>query len=342
MTAPVLFGLSGLALTPDERSFFHALNPLGFILFARNCREPAQLRALTDSLRDLTGRADTPILIDQEGGRVTRLGPPHWRKPPAAAGFARLAELDVQAGVHAAKLNARLIADDLHRAGINVDCLPVLDLPQPGAHPIIGDRALGQEPAGIARLGRATCVGLIEGGVLPVVKHIPGHGRATADSHEALPRVDTPLAELKRSDFAPFRAVGDMPLAMTAHVVYSAIDPDNAATVSPLVISSIIRDHIGFEGLLMSDDISANMKALPGSYGDRALASLAAGCDVVLHCNGDMAEMREVADALLPMTQDARLRWLAAAALARAGAPSGFDRAAAIAEVDALLARVAA
>ena len=261
MTAPAIFGLSGPALTAAERAFFTEVNPLGFILFTRNCREPAQLRALTDSLRDLTGRADTPILIDQEGGRVTRLGPPHWRKPPAAAGFARLAEVDVQAGVHAIKLNARLIADDLHRLGINVDCMPVLDLPQPDAHPIIGDRALGHEPAGIARLGRATCVGLIEGGVLPVIKHIPGHGRATADSHEALPRVDTPLLELKMSDFAPFRTLGDMPLAMTAHVVYTAIDPNNAATVSPVLIDSIIREHIGFDGLLMSDDISANMKA---------------------------------------------------------------------------------
>lgn len=342
MIAPAIFGLSGPTLTAAERAFFADVNPLGFILFTRNCREPAQLRALTDSLRDLTGRADTPILIDQEGGRVTRLGPPHWRKPPAAAGFARLAEIDVQAGVHAIKLNARLIADDLHRLGINVDCLPVLDLPQPDAHPIIGDRALGHEPAGIARLGRATCVGLIEGGVLPVIKHIPGHGRATADSHEALPRVDTPLLELKMSDFAPFRTLGDMPLAMTAHVVYTAIDPNNAATVSPLLIDSIIREHIGFDGLLMSDDISANMKALPGTYGDRTLAALAAGCDVVLHCNGDMGEMKEVAAALLPMTQAARFRWLSASALARAGAPANFDRDAAVAEVDALLARVAA
>jgi beta-N-acetylhexosaminidase len=297
MTTPraVIFGLQGLTLTEDERQFFADCNPLGFILFARNCANPEQVRVLTDSLRDSVGRFDAPVLIDQEGGRVQRLKPPHWRAAPPASTFGRLAVSDPDAGREATYINARLFAAELHPLGVDVDCLPVLDVPVPGAHDIIGDRAFGPDPTLVSTLGRAACEGLLAGGVLPVIKHIPGHGRAQSDSHLALPVVDVSAEELAASDFVPFRLLNDMRWGMTAHVLYRALDPQTPATLSERVIQGFIRSSIGFDGLLLTDDIS--MKALAGSMADRTKRSLAAGCDVVLHCNGEMGEMREIADA---------------------------------------------
>jgi beta-N-acetylhexosaminidase len=259
------------------------------------------------------GRADAPILIDQEGGRVQRLGPPHWRRYPPGRAYGTLATNDPLVRREVARLGARLMAHDLTSLGINVDCLPVLDLPQKGAHDIIGDRAYGETVEDIATLGRAAAEGLIAGGVLPVIKHIPGHGRALADSHENLPVVDTGLAELAETDFAPFRVLSDMPMAMSAHVVYTALDPRHPATTSRIVMSQIIRGDIGFSGLIMSDDLS--MKALSGSFAQRTRRALAAGCDVVLHCNGDRQEMDAVIEGVRPLRGQALRR--AQSALAR-------------------------
>ena len=303
----VILGCAGEALSAAERDFFAAVDPLGFIVFARNCRAPEQLRDLVSELRASVGRAEAPVLIDQEGGRVQRLRPPHWRDTPAAIRFGALYAVDPQAARDAAHLNARLIAEDLQSVGIDVDCLPVLDLPLEGAHEVISDRAYGSDPALVADLGRAVCEGLLAGGVLPVIKHIPGHGRATVDSHLALPRVATPLAELRTSDFAPFRALNDMPIAMTSHVVYEALDDQAPATTSARVIEETIRRDIGFGGLLLSDDIS--MQALSGDLPERTAAALAAGCDAVLHCNGDAAEMEAVAEAAGPMSAAAMRRF---------------------------------
>ena len=308
---------------------------MGFILFKRNCESPDQVRALVRELRETIGRADAPVLIDQEGGRVARLQPPHWRKYPAAA---TLGALGGERAQEAVRLAARLIADDLTALGITVDCLPVLDVPQPGASPAIGDRAYSSDPAEVARLGKAACEGLLEGGALPVIKHIPGHGRATVDSHDALPRVTAPRAELDTADFAPFRALSDMPWAMTAHIVYGAIDAEAPATHSPLVIREIIRANMGFDGVLVSDDLS--MKALGGSIGVRAARALAAGCDLALHCNGNAEEMMDVAAAIAPLTPEARRR-LDRAELRR-HAPAPLDRRAAEARLDALLGGAAA
>lgn len=314
----VVFGCAGERLTEQEREFFAASNPLGFILFKRNCAEPSQVAHLVAGLREAVGRADAPVLIDQEGGRVQRLGPPHWQAYPAPA---RLAA----AGEAAAAQAARLIADDLGKLGISVDCFPLLDLAIPGADKVIGDRAWGGDPDIVARFGRAACEGLLQGQILPVIKHIPGHGRAAVDSHNALPRVTTPRAELTRTDFAPFRALRDMPWAMTAHVVYEQIDPDLPATLSPRVVTEIIRGEIGFDGVLVSDDLS--MGALAGSLAARTEAALTAGCDIALHCNGKMEEMAEVAKAARPLS-DAALRRLAdGTAMLAARVP--FDRAAA-------------
>lgn len=285
-------GLSGHQLTPGEESFFRDAQPWGFILFRRNVDTPEQVRALTDSLRSLTGRSDLPILIDQEGGRVQRLGPPHWTRYPAAKTFRDLRANDPDMAREWVRLGARLIAHDLAALGINVDCLPVLDVPVPGSHDIIGDRAYGDDPDSIAILGRAAAEGLMAGGVLPVIKHIPGHGRARSDSHEELPIVDAKKAALER-DFAPFAVNADMPMAMTAHVVYTALDKAQPGTWSKKVISQTIRKKIGFDGLLMTDDLS--MKALGGDFRTRAERAIAAGCDMVLHCNGSMAEMEAVA-----------------------------------------------
>jgi len=288
----MILGCAGAALAPEERDFFRAVDPLGFILFQRNCLDPAQVRGLVDALRASVGRADAPVLIDQEGGRVARLRPPHWRTYPSAARIAALGD----AAADAARDVARLIADDLNRLGITVDCLPVLDLPMPGADAIIGDRAYGTAPERVAALGRAVCEGLLAGGILPVVKHIPGHGRATVDSHLACPVVAAARDELTAHDFAPFRALNDMNWAMTAHIVYTAIDAVRPATLSPVVIAEVIRGAIGFDGVLVSDDLS--MQALGGGLGERASGALAAGCDVVLHCNGRLDEMRAVAEAV--------------------------------------------
>lgn len=299
--AAVIFGLSGTALTEAERRFFAHVQPLGFILFARNCATPAQVRALTASLRALLGRDDVPILIDQEGGRVQRLNPPHWRAAPPAAVFGRLAAGKGEAaGCEGAWLNARCLAEELISLGITVNCAPVLDVPTPNADPIIGDRALAAEPGPVARLGEAMCEGLLAGGVAPVIKHIPGHGRATSDSHWHLPVVDTSRAELERTDWVPFAALRLMPMAMTAHVVYTAIDEVRPATISPVVIDTVIRGAIGFDGLLISDDLS--MRALTGSLAERTTAALDAGCDIALHCNGDLGEMMAVAEACRPLS----------------------------------------
>jgi beta-N-acetylhexosaminidase len=329
-----VFGCAGPALTQAERDFFRDADPLGFILFQRNCDNPDQLRRLVDDLRDTIGRADAPVLIDQEGGRVARLKPPHWPAYPAPA---VIAALGGAAAKEAAWLGARLIADDLAALGITVDCVPVLDIPVAGADAVIGDRALGDEPAVVATLGRAVCEGMLAGGVLPIIKHIPGHGRATVDSHHALPRVDAPRKTLETSDFAPFRALADMPWAMTAHIVYADIDARAAATLSRTVIEQVIRHSIGFDGVLVSDDLS--MRALGGSFADRAAGALAAGCDLVLHCNGDMKEMTEVAGATARLTPAARRR--VDRAEAARGAAQPIDRETLAARFGALMARTA-
>ena len=311
MTAAMILGCSGPVLTEAERVFFESVRPWGFILFKRNVESPEQVRALTASLRSAVGRVDAPILVDQEGGRVQRLGPPHWPKHPPAAAYLR-ATNDPLAARELARLGARLMAHELRDVGITVDCAPVLDVPTPGAHAIIGDRAYGGDPATVSQLGRAVAEGLIAGGVLPVIKHTPGHGRAGADSHHDLPVVEASREDLAVWDFAPFRALSDMPMAMTAHVVYPAVDRKRPATTSRKAVRMIRRD-LGFDGLLMTDDLS--MQALSGSIGERARASLIAGCDVVLHCNGKMDEMFEVAEAAPELKGKARRR--AEAALAR-------------------------
>ncbi|MBL8660338.1 MAG: beta-N-acetylhexosaminidase [Rhodospirillales bacterium] len=288
-----IFGLSGPRLSEDERAFFRAADPLGFILFQRNCVDRQQVHDLIGALKDCVGRDDAPILIDQEGGRVQRLKPPVWRAAPAGARFAALAERHEDDAVEAAWLNARMLADELSTLGITVNCAPVLDIPSPGAHDVIGDRAYGATPERVALLGRAVSAGLLAGGVLPVIKHIPGHGRARVDSHAALPVVDADRATLERTDFAPFCALARMPWAMTAHIVYTALDPDRPATTSARVIADVVRGWIGFDGLLISDDLC--MGALAGSVAERAEATLAAGVDAVLHCNGVLAEMEAVA-----------------------------------------------
>jgi beta-N-acetylhexosaminidase len=331
--AAAIFGCSGPVLTEEERRFFARTNPLGFILFARNIDTPDQVRALVQTLRDSVGRADAPVLIDQEGGRVQRLRPPHWRKAPAGAPFAQLALTDRAAAAEALRLNFRLIGAELAALGIDVDCAPVLDVPVAGSHDVIGDRAYGTEPAVVAALGRAVMNGLLDEGVLPVIKHIPGHGRAMVDSHLDLPVVDASRAELEERDFPPFRALADAPWAMTAHVVYRAIDPNAPATTSVKMIGEIIRGVIGFDGVLISDDLS--MKALGGSFEDRTTASLGAGCDVVLHCNGEMAEMEAIARAVHPLADISRERLARAAAMKRRGAP--LDAVAALAKIAAAL-----
>jgi beta-N-acetylhexosaminidase len=300
--AAVIFGCAGTTLGAAEKRFFAQTDPLGFILFARNVEDPDQVRALVRDLRDSVGRY-APVLIDQEGGRVQRLKPPHWRKRPPMGVFVPMAERDIALGRRATRLNARLIAAELAELGIDVDCAPLLDLPVPGAHDIIGDRAFGTDPMMIADLGRAVCEGMLDGGVIPVIKHIPGHGRALVDSHLDLPVVETDLATLEATDFAPFRSLRDAPWAMTAHVVYKAIDALRPATTSPVVVQKIIREAIGCEAVLLSDDLS--MKALKGDFADRTRATLDAGCDVALHCNGEMDEMTAIASVLRPLTEAA-------------------------------------
>jgi beta-N-acetylhexosaminidase len=307
MTTAAIFGCAGLTLTAEEERFFGDVDPIGFVLFKRNCEAPDQVRALVRALRASVGRADAPVLIDQEGGRVARLRPPQWRAAPAPGRIGVVAAADRAKGLEAARLNALLMARELAGLGINVDCTPVLDLQFPGAHAgVVGDRALGGDPELVAALGRAVCDGLLAAGVEPVVKHIPGHGRALVDSHLDLPCVDAPLAALRQTDFVPFRRLADMRWGMTCHVVYTAIDPERPATMSPTVIAEIIRGEIGFDGVLLTDDL--NMNALQGGIGERAGRALAAGCDVALHCNGKIGEMREVAAAAGPPSPDARRR----------------------------------
>ncbi|MDP6474920.1 MAG: beta-N-acetylhexosaminidase [Alphaproteobacteria bacterium] len=303
----VIFGCAGPRLARAEHDFFAASNPLGFILFARNCDDPGQLTHLVADLRAAVGRADAPVLIDQEGGRVIRMGAPHWREPPPAGDIGALAERDLAAGRRAAWLNARLIAADLDHVGIDVCCLPVLDLRFAGASSVVGDRAFSADADIAADLGRAAAEGLLAGGVLPAIKHMPGHGRAMSDSHHALPRVDVSLEELKESDFRPFRALSDMPLGLSAHVCYSALDGDAPGTLSATVIRQAIRGAIGFDGLLLSDDLS--MEALSGSLGERAATAVAAGCDVALHCNGKPEEMADIAQLVTQLSVAGMRRW---------------------------------
>ena len=320
-------------LNHAERSFLREAEPFGLILFKRNIESPAQVRALVDDVQDCLGGA-TAILVDQEGGRVQRLGPPHWRAYPAAARFGALKvpTEEVAALVFRA---AQIMASDLRCLGITFDCLPVLDVPVVGSHGVIGDRAYGDDPRRAAQLGRAAAEGLIAGGVLPVMKHIPGHGRAAVDSHLELPRVEAPLDFLLRTDFVPFIENADLPAAMTAHVVYSALDPDRPATVSPRVIGDYIRGTIAFAGLLLSDDLS--MQALQGTLAERAAAAFAAGIDLALHCNGDLAEAASMA-AVAPLLEGPALI-RARAAMARLPAEAAdLDPVEAWAEVEALLA----
>jgi beta-N-acetylhexosaminidase len=327
-----IFGCAGPTLSADEAAFFRAADPWGFILFGRNVVAFDQVRTLVADLRTSVGRADAPVLIDQEGGRVARLGPPHWRRWPPARAYADLAAADPVLGCEMAWLGARLIAHDLRQLGISVDCAPVLDVPTPDAHDVIGDRAYGETAAMVALLGRAAAEGLLAGAVAPVIKHIPGHGRAMSDSHEALPVVRASRSELQVVDFPPFTELADMPIAMTAHVVFAAIDGEQPATLSARVIGDVVRGAIGFGGLLISDDLS--MRALSGALGERAAGALAAGCDVVLHCNGDPGEMSEVAAATGPLEGEAATR--ACAAMARvAPAPESFDQEASARRFDA-------
>ena len=293
MTRAFITGTSGLNLTAEERGFIRMERPWGLILFKRNIDTPEQVITLIQEFRNVVEAADAPVLIDQEGGRVQRFGPPHWPVYPAGAVFGALYDIDPELGLKAAQLSARLIAADLIDLGVTVDCLPLADVPVPGADAVIGARAYGTEPGKVATIARAVTEGLEQGGVLPVLKHIPGHGRATADTHFKLPVVDACRAELERTDFAAFRPLADLPMAMTAHVVFSALDSAQPATTSATIIEQVIRGDIGFQGLLMSDDVSMN--ALAGSIGERSRAIIAAGCDMVLHCNGKLDEMHEVA-----------------------------------------------
>lgn len=333
-----VFGCAGPALAPAEAAFFREVRPWGFILFGRNVQNPDQVKALTAALREAVDDPAAPVLIDQEGGRVQRMGPPHWRRYPSARTLSALA-LNAYHRRDIVRLGARLMAHDLAQVGVTIDCAPVLDVPAPGAHDVIGDRAFAETAGEAAILARAVCDGLIAGGVLPVIKHIPGHGRAGVDSHERLPVVEASLDDLANSDFAAFRMLSDMPIAMTAHVVYPAIDADAPATTSRAVIASVIRRLIGFDGLLISDDLS--MKALGGDFTGRAARSHAAGCDIVLHCNGDPGEMAAVAAGSNPLRGKAAAR--AAAALARVPAtPEPLDLAAAVARFEGALAKAAA
>ncbi len=309
-----IFGCDGLALNDWEKGFFADVDPWGYIVFLRNIDNPDQLLRLTDEMRELSGRPDVPILIDQEGGRVARMKPPHWRKYPAGDVYAQIARRDLGAACEAAGLVVQLIASELRSMGINVDCLPILDVRQDFSHDVIGDRAYGYDPKTVTAIGRAVAEALLSQGVLPIIKHIPGHGRAKVDSHDELPIANGTLSDLEAVDFAPFAALADLPMAMTAHLVYPALDPARPATTSKLIIEGLIREKMGFRGLLMTDDLS--MKALGGSFEDRARESLQAGCDLILHCNGKRDEMEAVARATPELAgaalqrADAALTWL--------------------------------
>ena len=326
-------GIAATELSAEEREFIAAERPWGFILFKRNIETPEQVFKLVREMREAVDNPEAPVLIDQEGGRVQRLGPPHWPVYPPGAAFGTLYDIEPALGLTAARLSARLIAADLLDLGVTVDCLPLADVPVAGADGVIGNRAYGTEPGKVAAIARAVTDGLEQGGVLPVLKHIPGHGRATADTHFRLPEVDTSRALLERTDFAAFKPLADLPMAMTAHVVFSALDPAHPATTSATIIEQVIRGMIGFQGLLMSDDVSMN--ALSGSITERTRAIATAGCDMVLHCNGNLEEMRAVARQTPELSGKALQR--AERALASRKAPQAFDRQAARAELDALL-----
>jgi beta-N-acetylhexosaminidase len=311
-------GCAGLALNAEERAFLRLEDPWGLILFKRNVNDRDQVRELTASFRECVGRANAPVLIDQEGGRVQRMAPPHWRAYPAAAAIE--GGLEPSRAEAAARLIARLIAHDLAEVGITIDCAPVLDVADAGTHAAIGNRAFSFRPERVTAMGKAVCEGLLAGGVAPVIKHMPGHGRASVDSHYELPVVDAARSELSH-DFAPFAALKDLPMAMSAHVLYTAIDPRLPATASPIVVQEVMRGEIGFDGLILSDDLS--MKALKGPFDKRAAAVIEAGLDIVLHCNGDLDEARAVASAT-PVLSGASLR-RADAALAAIAPPKPFD-----------------
>jgi beta-N-acetylhexosaminidase len=315
-----IIGLAGLSITADERSFLHDAQPWGLIIFKRNVSTPDQVTELTQSFRDCVGW-EAPVFVDQEGGRVQRLGPPHWPVYPAGLRYGELYDRDPASGIAAARLAGHLIAADLRPLGIDADCLPLADVPLAGGDPVIGDRAYGSEPGKVAAIAKAIAEGLQAGGVLPVLKHLPGHGRAAADSHHQLPVVDADRATLEATDFAAFRPLAGLLIGMTAHVVFSAFDPLAPATTSVTIVRQVIRGFIGFQGLLMTDDISMN--ALSGTIAERSRAALAAGCDVVLHCNGDMNEMEAVAGEAPKLAGEAAIR--AHAALAARCAPEEFD-----------------
>jgi beta-N-acetylhexosaminidase len=319
----LISGCESLCLTDRERDFFRDVRPCALILFRRNCQDPEQVRRLTAEFREAVGDDRALVLVDQEGGRVQRLVPPHWRRYPAGRRFGDLYGSDRERGLIAARLGARMIARDLSALGINVNCAPVLDVPVPGAHDIIGDRAYGETPETVAALGRAVAEGYLESSVLPVIKHVPGHGRAEADSHASLPVIRASREEMSRTDFAPFKALNDMPLAMTAHVLIPAIDPDAPASASRTVIDDVIRGEIGFDGLLMCDDLG--MGALTGTMQERARAVLDAGCDLVLHCSGNFGEMEAIASVTPELSGEPARRFEAARALLRNASP--FDEA---------------
>ena len=331
-----IYGIEGTELSTEERALFKRVSPAGFIVFRRNCESPKQLRALTDSFRELAGRDDVPILIDQEGGRVARMKPPEWPSFPPGEQFAKLYQLAPSSAIEAARSNARAIGLTLKAAGINVNCLPLLDVRQEGAHDIIGDRALGSEPMQVAALGRAVLDGMASAGVVGVIKHIPGHGRALCDSHVELPVVDASAEELE-VDLGPFERLRHAPMGMVAHVVYSAWDSEQPASISPTVVQAIIRERIGFDGWLISDDIG--MEALSGTAGERGAATVKAGCDVTLHCSGKMDEMISVAELVPAMTVEgeARLSRAMATAFAEEEGPSFAE---VVAKRDELLALV--
>ena len=333
---PVIFGLAGTELNPDERAFFREADPVGFILFRRNVADRGQLRALTDDLRALCGRADVPILIDQEGGRVARMGPPEWPAFPAGPAFDALYDIAPISAIEAARVNAQAIALMLSDVGINVDCLPLLDVAQPDTTEAIAGRLYGREPLRVAALGQAVLDGLRRGGVVGVVKHLPGYGRAIVDPHHHLPGVAAP-AEALEIDIAPFIALNDAPMGMTSHIVFDAWDAERPVTLSPFVVQEIIRGRIGFDGLLMTDDI--DMKALTGSAGEKAAGAIAAGCDVVLDCWARMEEMVDIAGRLGEMSAHSRDRLDRAMATVAGVVPEG-DMADLIAKREALLALV--
>jgi beta-N-acetylhexosaminidase len=335
MIGAFISGCAGITLSSAEIEFFRTCQPWGLILFKRNCETPEQVKSLTSAFRTAVGRKNAPVFVDQEGGRVQRLGPPSnsWRKYPAARRYGELYERDPVTSLRAARQIGRLMAKDLIEAGINANCLPVLDVPQPGSHEIVGDRAYHSSIERVIALARAHLTGMADGGVLPVMKHIPGHGRAMADSHLDLPIVEASRQELENTDFVPFAALADLPMAMTAHVVYTALDPRNPATLSKKIIGQIIRKSLGFRGLLMTDDLS--MKALSGTFAEKVGRALEAGCDIVLHCNGNLDEMKEVAAAAGELKGRPLAR--AKSALKFARKPQRFDEKAALRDLDLVL-----